>query len=148
MKFVDSNVLAYYIFKSEYTEVAAKLLVEYEDLATSIRVIDEVMFLVIRRLALERLGLRRLDKVKAYVSKHGLEFALDKLTMLRNVIKELDIIVLRDAASFEELLDTMVRYNMTPSDAIIALTCKNHGIDTIITFDEDFKRIPWLKVIP
>ena len=148
MKFVDLNVLAYYIFKSEYTDVAAKLLVEYEDLATSIRVIDEVMFLVIRRLALERLGLRRLDKVKAYVSKHGLDFALDKLTMLRNVIKELDIIVLRDAASFEELLDTMVRYNMTPSDAIIALTCKNHGIDTIITFDEDFKRIPWLKVIP
>lgn len=148
MKFVDSNVLAYYIFKSEYTDVAAKLLVEYEDLATSIRVIDEVMFLVIRRLALERLGLRRLDKVKVYVSKHGLDFALDKLTMLRNVIKELDIVVLRDAASFEELLDTMVRYNMTPSDAIIALTCKNHGIDTIITFDEDFKRIPWLKVIP
>ena len=145
---MDSNVLAYYIFKSEYTDVAAKLLVEYEDLATFIRVIDEVMFLVIRRLALERLGLRRLDKVKVYVSKHGLDFALDKLTMLRNVIKELDIVVLRDAASFEELLDTMVRYNMTPSDAIIALTCKNHGIDTIITFDEDFKRIPWLKVIP
>ena len=148
MKFVDSNVFAYYIFKSEYTEEAARLLVEHEDLATSIRVIDEVVFLSIRRLALERLGLRRLDKIKAYISKHGLNFAMDKLSMLRDVITELDITVLKDTADLEELFDTMIRYNLTPSDALISLTCKHYGIDTIITFDEDFKRVPWLKVIP
>jgi len=148
LKFVDSNVFAYYIFKSEYTEEAARLLVEHEDLATSIRVIDEVVFLSIRRLALERLGLRRLDKIKAYISKHGLNFAMDKLSMLRDVITELDITVLKDTADLEELFDTMIRYNLTPSDALISLTCKHYGIDTIITFDEDFKRVPWLKVIP
>ena len=148
MKFVDSNVFAYYIFKSEYTEEAARLLVEHEDLATSVRVIDEVVFLSIRRLALERLGLRRLDKIKAYISKHGLNFAMDKLSMLRDVITELDITVLKDTADLEELFDTMIRYNLTPSDALISLTCKHYGIDTIITFDEDFKRVPWLKVIP
>ncbi len=60
MKFVDSNVFAYYIFKSEYTEEAARLLVEHEDLATSIRVIDEVVFLSIRRLALGWHGSRGL----------------------------------------------------------------------------------------
>ncbi len=148
MEFVDSNVLAYYIFRSEYTEEAARLLAEHEDLATSIRVIDEVIFLSIRRLALERLGLRRLDKVKAYISKHGLNFALEKLTTLRDVIHDLNIIVLKDVASFEELLDTMVKYNLTPSDALIALTCRHHNIKTILTFDQDFKRVPWLKVIP
>ncbi len=98
MKFVDSNVFAY---KSEYTEEAARLLVEHEDLATSVRVIDEVVFLSIRRLALERLGLRRLDKIKAYISKHGLNFAMDKLSMLRDVITELDIMVLKDTADLE-----------------------------------------------
>lgn len=148
MEFVDSNVLAYYIFRSEYTEEAARLLAEHEDLATSIRVIDEVIFLSIRRLALERLGLRRLDKVKAYISKHGLNFALEKLTTLRDVIHDLNIIVLKDVASFEELLDTMVKYNLTPSDALIALTCRHHNIKTILTFDQDFKRVPWLKVVP
>ena len=148
LKFVDSNVLAYYIFKSEYTEEAARLLAEHEDLATSIRVIDEVMFLLIRRLAQERLGLRRLDKVKAYISKHGLNFALEKLTTLRNIIRDLNIMVLKDVADLEELLDVMIKYNLTPSDALIALTCKHYGIDEIITFDQDFKRVPWLKVIP
>ena len=67
LRFVDSNVLAYYIFRSEYTERAARLLTEYGDLVTSIRVLDEVMFLLIRRLALERLGLRRLDRVRDHI---------------------------------------------------------------------------------
>ncbi len=34
------------------------------------------------------------------------------------------------------------------ADTIIALTCKHHGIKTIATLDEDFRRIPWLEVIP
>ena len=68
--------------------------------------------------------------------------------MLRDVIHDLNIIVLKDVASFEELLDTMVKYNLTPSDALVALTCRHHNIKTILTFDQDFKRVPWLKVIP
>lgn len=31
---------------------------------------------------------------------------------------------------------------------MIAVTAKHYGIDTILTFNEDFKQIPWLKVIP
>ncbi|MEB3755566.1 MAG: PIN domain-containing protein [Desulfurococcales archaeon] len=42
----------------------------------------------------------------------------------------------------------MRKYRLTPSDAIIALTCKHYSIDTILTFDEDFKRVPWLEVMP
>ncbi len=42
----------------------------------------------------------------------------------------------------------MRKYRLTPNDAIIALTCRHYGIDVILTFDENFKRIPWLKVIP
>ncbi len=42
----------------------------------------------------------------------------------------------------------MNKYRLTPSDAIIALTCRHYGIDIIITFDKDFRRIPRLKVIP
>ncbi|MET1159486.1 MAG: PIN domain-containing protein [Thermoprotei archaeon] len=48
----------------------------------------------------------------------------------------------------EEIHKTMIEYKLLPGDAIIALTCKHHGIDTILTFDEDFKRVPWLKVVP
>ncbi len=64
------------------------------------------------------------------------------------MLQEFEITILRDYAEPRELLETMKKYKLTPSDAIIALTCKHYGIDTVITFDEDFKCIPWLKVIP
>ena len=63
LKFVDSNVFAYYIFK-------------------------KVVFLSIRRLALERLGLRRFNKLKTYISRYRLDFAIYKLSMLKEVINE------------------------------------------------------------
>ena len=32
-------------------------------------------------------------------------------------------------------------------DALIALICRESGINTIISFDQDFSRITWLKTI-
>ncbi|MCE4613675.1 MAG: PIN domain-containing protein [Desulfurococcales archaeon] len=64
------------------------------------------------------------------------------------LLKTINVFVVQDYAAPHELLETMTRYNLPPSDAIIALTCRHYGIDTILTFDEDFKRVPWLKVIP
>ncbi len=46
------------------------------------------------------------------------------------------------------VIEIMKEYGLLPNDALIAATCKHYGIDTILTFDGDFKRIPWLKVIP
>ena len=148
MKFVDSNVLVYYIFENEYSDKAAQLLTQHRDLATSIRVIDEVMFVSIRRLALERLGLRRLDRIKRHITVHGLDFAMDKLWALIDVIEQLGITILQDYAEPRQLLEIMENYKLTPSDAVIASTCRHYGIDTVLTFDEDFKRIPWLRTIP
>ncbi len=39
-------------------------------------------------------------------------------------------------------------YGLLPNDALIAGTCRHYGVSTIATFDDNFKRIPWLKVIP
>ena len=40
------------------------------------------------------------------------------------------------------------KHGLSPNDALIAATCKHYGIDTILTFDEDFTKISWVKVIP
>ncbi|HDM36545.1 MAG TPA: PIN domain-containing protein, partial [Candidatus Syntrophoarchaeum butanivorans] len=34
-----------------------------------------------------------------------------------------------------------------PNDALIAATCKYHGITRIATFDDDFRRVDFLEVI-
>ena len=36
-------------------------------------------------------------------------------------------------------------YELLPNDSLIAATCKEHGIELILTFDSDFERIPFLK---
>ena len=44
-------------------------------------------------------------------------------------------------------LGIMRQYGSLPSNAIIAAACKHYDIDTIITFDEDFKQVPWLTAL-
>ncbi len=148
MKIVDTNVFVQYLFDGERADEAERLLASYPDLAVTVGIIDEVEFVIVRRLAKERLGIRKLSKLKEHIRTKGLDFASDMLERYTEMLHEFDIAVLRDYAEPRELLETMRKYQLTPSDAIIALTCKHYGIDTIITFDEDFKRIPWLKVVP
>ncbi|GBF09067.1 putative nucleic acid-binding protein [Aeropyrum pernix] len=148
MKFVDANMFYYYMFKSTYTEKAATLLKQYHDLATSVGVLDEVIFVIMRRLAEKRLGIRKIARLRSYIKSNGVDFALAELERFIKLVEALDIVILQDYADPRELLEVVGKYNLPPSDAVIALTCKHYGIDTILTFDEDFKRVIWLKIIP
>ena len=148
MKVVDTNIFVEYLFDGDRADEAEKLLASHPDLAVTVGIIDEVEFVIIRQLAKKRLGIRKLSKLKEHIRRNGLDFAIDMLERYTVMLQEFDIAVLRDYAKPKELLEAMRKYQLTPSDAIIALTCKHYGINTILTFDEDFKRIPWLKVIP
>ena len=57
-------------------------------------------------------------------------------------------IILPIALGSQEVIELIERYGLMPADSIIALTCRQHGINTTATFEEDFKGVPWLKVIP
>ena len=148
MKVVDTNIFVEYLFDGDRADEAERLLASYTDLAVTVGIIDEVEFVIIRRLAKKRLGIRKLSRLKEHIRKKGLDFAIDMLERYTVMLQEFDIVVLRDHAEPKELLETMRKYQLTPSDAIIALTCKHYNINTILTFDEDFRRITWLKVIP
>ena len=39
------------------------------------------------------------------------------------------------------------RYSLLPNDALIAATCRFYGIRRIATFDDDFKRVKFLRVV-
>ncbi len=148
MKLVDSNVFIHYLLEGELADEAERLLASHSDLTVTVGIVDEVEFVIIRRLAKTRLGIKRLDRLKEHIRMKGFDFAIDKLEEYTEMLREFDITLLKDYAEPRQLLETMKNYRLTPSDAIIALTCRHYGIDTILTFDEDFKRIPWLKVIP
>ena len=149
MIFLDTNAIIYYLHDVKpYSRQVEDIITGRNKLYTSIRVIDEAIFTIIRTKAWLKLGIQRIEKLREYIQKHGYKAFEEELNELTTFLEDTDVTVLEDIASLQELISTARKYHLLPADALIALTCKHNEIDTILTFDEDFKRIPWLKVIP
>lgn len=87
---------------------------------------------------------------KAYQLKSSPETVRDSIRALRDQVEFLQTYFLELEMNDEIkrlAIKIMEDYGLTPNDALIAATCRYHGIDAILTFDEGFKRVPWLKVI-
>ncbi len=146
---LDTNAIVYYLHGIEpYASKVKQELARRKDLAVTLRIVDEVVFTLIRLEAWRRLGIRRLERLRAYIREHGLEEFSDVLNDVRELIEKLGILVLEDKGSLNDLLETMEKHALLPGDALIAVTAKHYGIGAIFTFDEDFTRVPWLEVIP
>jgi len=140
--FIDSNVVIRY-FAGDMT---AKRLLEpiiYGDVQGYINniVFSEVLFILIKLLT----GRKAYDlKKNPDVVKNVFARIKDYILFLRQYFDELEI-----NEEIKQLASEIIRsYGLLPNDSLIAATCKHYGVSTIATFDEDFKRIPWLKVIP
>ena len=147
--FVDSNVFIQLLYEGARVSEAEELLDKYPLLSTSIGVIDEALHFIIRREAMKKYGIGRAYDLRRLVRSKGISFAKESLDKFVSLLGELYVKVVADVeAQPSQIVNTMDNYRLAPRDTIIALTCKHYGINTILTFDEDFKRIPWLKVIP
>ncbi len=85
-------------------------------------------------------------KLSDYIVKH-----VDKVKeLLEQDVYPLftDFEHLPTSVGVDRLLEYMANYRLLPNDALIAATCRTYGIDAIATFNEDFKRVPRLRVIP
>lgn len=63
------------------------------------------------------------------------------------LIEEREVSILPINDDLNEWKSIMIRYNLLPNDALIASTCLKHEISRIATFDGDFLRVDWLKII-
>ncbi len=98
---------------------------------------------------MNKYSIRRAYDLRRLVRSKGIAFAKESLDRFVSLLEELHVRVVADTeAQPSQIVNTMDNYKLAPRDAIIALTCKHYGIGTILTFDADFKKIPWLKVLP
>ena len=98
------------------------------------------------KIARTKYGVRGKYSFRKHVAKHG--FPEEAVVKVNSFLKDFKVTVLRDYQDLGELVKVIKFYRLVPNDAQIALTCKHSNIETMATFDEDFKRIPWLNVIP
>jgi len=146
---LDTNAIIYYLHCIEpYASKVKQILIERKELAVTLRILDEIIFTIMRIEALRKHGIKRLEQLRDYIRKHGIEGFIDALNDIEELIDKLGIIVLEDKGNLKELLEVMKKYNLLLGDALIVVTARHYNIDTILTFDEDLKRVPWLKVIP
>ena len=84
-------------------------------------------------------------RLQGNISKKGYEFAKDFLERLHKLFELVTLI--DDTKNAILVRNVAEKYGLLPNDAVIAATCKHHGINKIATFDSDFKRVDFLETI-
>ncbi len=104
-------------------------------------VASEVVYVYLRlalgvtRYELRRLVVRRNERVRA-LSEEDVKPLLSLFEMLPL------------EAGVEELMELVEDYELRPNDALIVVAALKNRVDAIATFDKDFKKVPWVKIIP
>ncbi len=146
--YIDTSIILAILLETEKSSLAQDILEAYSEykLVISGIAINEALYVATYeyyRLKGEikgKHGLRKLIARKGYPK--------EVLDTINSFLKDLDVEIIGDHYEHTEYLKLLREYKLLPNDAQIALTCKHYAIGTILTFDEDFKRVPWLKVIP
>ncbi|MCE4623815.1 MAG: PIN domain-containing protein [Caldisphaeraceae archaeon] len=109
-------------------------------------VYNELLYTVAAKIARMKYGVKGKYSFRKHIARHG--FPSEAIEKVSDFIGDFKVTILRDYQDPEELINTIKLCNLAPNDAQIALTCKHYNIKTLATFDEDFKRVPWLTVVP
>ena len=109
-------------------------------------VYNELLYIVGAKIARMKYGVKGKYSFRRHIARHG--FPGEAIEKVNGFIRDFKVTMLRDYQDPDELVKTIKLYRLAPNDAQIVLTCKHSNIGTLATFDEDFKRVPWLKVVP
>ena len=147
MMFIDTNVFYNFMFETELTSEAVKILEIDERLATSFIVVNETLYILARKLAERRFGVKSNQKFRNFISENGYEPFRKEMEKLLGLVEDLSVEILTDHQDVSEIWKIMCEHKLLPNDALIAATCKHYGIRKIATFDEDFERVDFLEIV-
>jgi len=154
--FIDTCVFVSFLSKDERDENYAKAekvfdLIERGEVkpVTSDFVINEVVFKIMI-FELFEIGAKNVHSAKKIFTKGAnLKGSMKTFTFFEELLKY-DLAILNFALTPENLKlwkRIIEDYRLFPTDALIAATCKHHGIKKIATFDADFERVDFLEVV-
>ncbi|BAN89682.1 PIN domain-containing protein [Aeropyrum camini] len=146
--YIDTSIILSILLETEKSDLAEQTIERYSDWKFVISgvAVNEAIYVATYEYYKQKgeikgkYSLRKLIKQQGYPNK--------VITLIDSILKDLDVEIIGDYFNNQDYIKTLLDYKLLPNDAQITLTCKHYGIDTILTFDEDFRRVPWLKVIP
>ena len=147
MILLDTNILYHILHKTNLTEEALTLLDDNpREYVIDTIVHNEPIYTSTLHHLEHQHSVKGAYSARKWIRKHG--YPREVIHAVEELIKRLDIRLVQSIYTEKGLYEALLKYRLLPSDAIIALTCKHYGIGRILTFDEDFKRVPWLTVLP
>ncbi len=122
--------------------------IKEEKLYTSINVIEETSYILMKYLAKTKTGKERHFEILKEIKENENLFnkCMEKLKEFYEALHN-TVIILEKLPSWILVLEIMEKYRLLPNDALIAATCKYYGISKIATFDEDFEKVDFLEVV-
>ncbi len=144
----DTNVIYHFLFETELTGISEKVIREaiIEGMAIPMIVYNELLYTVGAKIARAKYGVKGKYSFRRHIARHG--FPEEAIEKVNGFIRDFKVTILRDYQDPDELIEIIKVYRLAPNDAQIVLTCRQSSIEILATFDEDFKRVPWLKVVP
>lgn len=141
MIFIDTNVFVEFLFGGEKEEQAARILEDFAELVTSETVYREVLWVIARTRAYQKFNIKGKYEFRELIRRNGFDFCSEELNTFRKMLSEFNVLVLKDYFNQAELINTMIKYHLLPSDAQIVITCMHYNIKDIASFDSDFDRV-------
>ncbi|MEL9940907.1 MAG: PIN domain-containing protein [Ignisphaera sp.] len=75
-------------------------------------------------------------------------YSKEMIDAVYSFLKDMNIEIVTNYFNYDGYVQLIQGFKLLPNDAQIALTCRHYDIDTILTFDNDFKRVSWLWMVP
>jgi len=145
---LDTNLVYHFLFESKLTIQSEKVIYKgvIEGMAIPLIVYNELLYIIGAKIAKDMYGIIGKYTFRRFIARHG--FPEKAITRINGFIRDFKITLLKDYQDSKELVKTIREYKLLPNDAQIVITCKYYNINTLASFDEDFKRVPWLNLIP
>ncbi|PUA33920.1 MAG: hypothetical protein B7O98_00425 [Zestosphaera tikiterensis] len=148
LAYIDTSFILSILLKTEKSDLAEQILEAYSDSHFTISgiAINEALYVATYEYYRQKGIVKGGYGLSRLISKQG--YPREVIDAIDSFLKDLNTKIINDYFDYDEYLQIIQNFKLLPNDAQIALTCKHYGINTILTFDEDFKRIPWLRVAP
>ncbi len=147
MIFVDTNVIYNIIFETRFTDRALRFLETCQEPVTSATVIHELIYVSIRDLCEERYGTKNNSSYRKIIATKGYAPFQKDIDGLFQFVENSSISLIPVNNDLEDWKEILLKYKLLPYDALIASTCMSNGITKIATFDRDFNRVDFLKIV-
>ncbi len=144
--FLDSNIILNLLFETELTEEAEKVFSMAQNPVVSETVIDECVYVTLRRKAAFR-GIKSLHELKSFLKRdEGKALLREASELVLSFIGTRGIEIIEDPDIFLTL-SIAEKYGLLLHDAKILGAMVSAGIRRIATLDKDFEDIPIVEVI-